>query len=102
MLLPKTTYHLPSENIDNICRVSREIGSNFAGPRPLINSLIDNSPNSRDARPEELRPLVDAGADEKAAVGAALDGQLPRASVVVRHEVLGGRGEVIEAILQKV
>ena len=68
----------------------------------MINSLIDNSPNSRDARPEELRPLVDAGADEKAAVGAALDGQLPRASVVVRHEVLGGRGEVIEAVLQNI
>ena len=65
-----------------------------------MNNYFADSPDGRDAGPEELRPLVGAGADEEAPVGAALDGQLPRASVVVRHEVLGGRGEVIESILQ--
>ena len=64
-----------------------------------ISLSLSHSPYSGDAGPEELRPLVGACADEEAAVGAALDGQLARARVPLRHQVLRRRSEVVEAVL---
>ena len=58
------------------------------------------SPHARHPGPEEVWSLVDAGADQHAAVGAALDGELGRAGVLVTHEPLARRLEVREAGLQ--
>ena len=60
------------------------------------------SPHTRHPGPEQVRPLVDAGPHQHAAVGAALDGQSVTARVLVLHQPLPGLLEVGQTVLQVV
>ncbi len=69
----------------------------------IIEQLLSFSPkflpHGGNRRPEELRPLVDAGSHQESAVGAALDGQLLSAGVLLPDEEFCRTVEVVETVL---
>ena len=85
--------------ISQISHIKYKYKHTFSDPIiSLTNAFY--SPDARHPRPEEVRSLVDAGADQHAAVGASLDGELGGAGVLVPHQPLTRRLEVREAGLQ--
>ncbi len=78
-------------------------GAVVVDPGPADGELVEaehvHDAHGGEAGPIEFGALGHAGADEQAAIAAALDGEFLGAGVVIRDEPFGGGDEVIKNIL---